>query len=199
MPVIHAQAREGEQDEGEASRGDAAGNMGGGAVAGGGEARWRNGGGELGEARASERVRVEAGVMGFEVEVRRAGAMRESDERDHEAGEESTHAAAREGDESEEEGDESSDDATTPSYTSTDITTDGERADDDESESDSAVVDALVSMVMFYKSAISPLLAPACRFYPTCSSYCIESLREYGEGWPTQIPTLIIHPYQPVF
>ena len=31
-----------------------------------------------------------------------------------------------------------------------------------------------------YKTSISPLLAPACRFYPTCSSYAIASIKEYG-------------------
>ena len=52
--------------------------------------------------------------------------------------------------------------------------------DDDGDAASDAVVDGLVSMVMWYKSAISPLLAPACRFYPTCSSYAIASLQEYG-------------------
>ena len=29
---------------------------------------------------------------------------------------------------------------------------------------------------------ISPLLPPACRFYPSCSNYAIESFRKYGVG-----------------
>mmetsp|Transcript_59003 Transcript_59003/g.80571 ORF Transcript_59003/g.80571 Transcript_59003/m.80571 type:complete len:200 (-) Transcript_59003:144-743(-) len=43
-----------------------------------------------------------------------------------------------------------------------------------------ALTESLVAMVQFYKKAISPLLAPACRFYPTCSSYAIQSLKDYG-------------------
>jgi len=35
-------------------------------------------------------------------------------------------------------------------------------------------------MIRFYQLAISPYLMPACRFEPSCSSYAIESLEEYG-------------------
>mmetsp|Transcript_42542 Transcript_42542/g.96304 ORF Transcript_42542/g.96304 Transcript_42542/m.96304 type:complete len:199 (+) Transcript_42542:52-648(+) len=49
----------------------------------------------------------------------------------------------------------------------------------DESDDD-PTTEALVGMIQWYKDAISPLMAPACRFYPTCSSYGIESLRSYG-------------------
>lgn len=31
-----------------------------------------------------------------------------------------------------------------------------------------------------YKRVISPLLAPRCRYYPSCSSYAVEAVREYG-------------------
>ena len=37
-----------------------------------------------------------------------------------------------------------------------------------------------VFLILGYKKLISPLLPPACRFYPTCSEYAIEALREYG-------------------
>lgn len=34
--------------------------------------------------------------------------------------------------------------------------------------------------VRFYQYAISPMLGPRCRFKPTCSSYMIEALEEWG-------------------
>jgi putative membrane protein insertion efficiency factor len=38
----------------------------------------------------------------------------------------------------------------------------------------------LVSLLKFYKRAISPLLPPSCRFVPTCSEYAIEAIERYG-------------------
>lgn len=38
-------------------------------------------------------------------------------------------------------------------------------------------------MVLFikgYQRFISPLKAPTCRFYPSCSQYAIESYQRYG-------------------
>ncbi len=34
--------------------------------------------------------------------------------------------------------------------------------------------------VRFYRAAISPLLAPSCRFHPTCSSYALEAIERHG-------------------
>lgn len=34
--------------------------------------------------------------------------------------------------------------------------------------------------VHVYRYAISPLTGPSCRFYPTCSAYALEALREHG-------------------
>lgn len=39
---------------------------------------------------------------------------------------------------------------------------------------------AVVCMLRFYQKVISPLFGPQCRFQPTCSEYCIESVQEYG-------------------
>ncbi|MBU6235795.1 MAG: membrane protein insertion efficiency factor YidD [Alphaproteobacteria bacterium] len=34
--------------------------------------------------------------------------------------------------------------------------------------------------VHVYRYAISPLLGPRCRFYPSCSEYCLQALEKHG-------------------
>ena len=34
--------------------------------------------------------------------------------------------------------------------------------------------------VYFYRSCISPLTPPSCRFRPTCSQYMIEAVKKHG-------------------
>ncbi|HET6891995.1 MAG TPA: membrane protein insertion efficiency factor YidD [Pyrinomonadaceae bacterium] len=38
----------------------------------------------------------------------------------------------------------------------------------------------LISILRFYKLALSPLLPPACRFVPSCSEYAMEAIDKYG-------------------
>jgi putative membrane protein insertion efficiency factor len=38
----------------------------------------------------------------------------------------------------------------------------------------------LAALIRLYQLAISPLLPPACRFYPSCSQYALVAIREYG-------------------
>ena len=38
----------------------------------------------------------------------------------------------------------------------------------------------LLFLIYVYKSCISPLLSHTCRFYPTCSTYAILALKEFG-------------------
>ncbi len=38
----------------------------------------------------------------------------------------------------------------------------------------------LIGVVSLYQMCISPLIGSRCRFQPTCSRYCIESVRRYG-------------------
>ncbi len=38
----------------------------------------------------------------------------------------------------------------------------------------------LILPIRFYRYAISPLMAPHCRFYPTCSAYAEEAIRRHG-------------------
>ena len=37
-----------------------------------------------------------------------------------------------------------------------------------------------IFLIRFYQICISPLLAPRCRFYPTCSQYALEAVKKYG-------------------
>jgi len=49
-----------------------------------------------------------------------------------------------------------------------------------------------------YKIAVSPLLPPACRFYPTCSEYALEAITRYGVlkgGWLAARRLLRCHPF----
>jgi len=34
--------------------------------------------------------------------------------------------------------------------------------------------------IRLYKRLLSPLLPPACRFHPTCSSYALQALEKHG-------------------
>src|SRR5829696_1808381 len=39
---------------------------------------------------------------------------------------------------------------------------------------------ALLAGIRFYSRAISPVLPPRCRFYPTCSAYAAEAVERHG-------------------
>ena len=44
----------------------------------------------------------------------------------------------------------------------------------------------VLSLIRFYRRAISPLRPPCCRFIPTCSEYAVEAVEKYGAvkgGW----------------
>ena len=38
----------------------------------------------------------------------------------------------------------------------------------------------LIACITFYRLFISPLMAPHCRFYPSCSHYAIEAIQLHG-------------------
>jgi len=38
----------------------------------------------------------------------------------------------------------------------------------------------IIKIIKVYKLVLSPYLGNNCRYLPTCSEYCIESLNEYG-------------------
>jgi len=54
--------------------------------------------------------------------------------------------------------------------------------------------------IRVYRSYISPLKAPCCRFYPTCSAYAAEAIESYGAlrgGFLALKRVLKCHPFHP--
>jgi len=59
---------------------------------------------------------------------------------------------------------------------------------------------ALIKVIRGYQRYISPLSAPSCRFYPSCSHYAIEALTRFGPlkgSWLTSKRLLKCHPLHP--
>ena len=57
-----------------------------------------------------------------------------------------------------------------------------------------------MGLIRCYQWGISPLLGPRCRFQPTCSEYCLESIRKYGvlRGmWRGALRIGKCHPFHP--
>ena len=48
----------------------------------------------------------------------------------------------------------------------------------------------LISLVRFYRRAISPLFPGCCRYIPTCSQYAIEALEKYGAVKGSWLPSV---------
>lgn len=38
----------------------------------------------------------------------------------------------------------------------------------------------VIGLIVCYQRFLSPLKAPACRFYPSCSAYTLEAVVKYG-------------------
>ena len=58
----------------------------------------------------------------------------------------------------------------------------------------------LITLLKFYKLAVSPLLPPSCRFVPTCSEYASEAIERYGAlrgSWMGMRRVLRCHPFHP--
>lgn len=47
-------------------------------------------------------------------------------------------------------------------------------------ERPSAAARLLMLLLTGYRNLISPLLAPRCRFYPSCSAYALEAVQVHG-------------------
>lgn len=58
----------------------------------------------------------------------------------------------------------------------------------------------LLLLLRGYKLAISPMLGQNCRFYPSCSEYAAEAIREYGAlrgSWMAGKRLCKCHPWHP--
>ncbi|UGQ46647.1 membrane protein insertion efficiency factor YidD [Massilia endophytica] len=58
----------------------------------------------------------------------------------------------------------------------------------------------LTFLLRFYQVAISPMMGPRCRFYPSCSNYAIEALRVHGAArgsWLAARRVCRCHPWNP--
>lgn len=56
----------------------------------------------------------------------------------------------------------------------------------------------LLALVRFYRRAISPHMAPRCRYIPTCSQYALEAIEKYGAirgGFMALRRVLRCHPF----
>ena len=56
----------------------------------------------------------------------------------------------------------------------------------------------MLALIAFYRTCISPLTPPACRYTPTCSQYAQEAIRKYGPfrgGWLALKRILRCHPW----
>ena len=54
--------------------------------------------------------------------------------------------------------------------------------------------------IRFYQLALSPLVGPACRFYPSCSQYALEAVSRFGVlrgGWLAARRLGRCHPFHP--
>ncbi len=38
----------------------------------------------------------------------------------------------------------------------------------------------VLGIIWLYQAAISPMLGPRCRFYPSCSQYAVEAIKTHG-------------------
>ncbi|HWF82051.1 MAG TPA: membrane protein insertion efficiency factor YidD [Streptosporangiaceae bacterium] len=64
----------------------------------------------------------------------------------------------------------------------------------------SAVARLLIVLVTGYRKVISPLMAPRCRFYPSCSAYALEAISVHGAGrgsWLAIRRLSRCHPFHP--
>jgi hypothetical protein len=58
----------------------------------------------------------------------------------------------------------------------------------------------VLAFIVFYQRFVSPLTAPTCRFYPSCSEYALQAIKRYGPWrglWLFFRRILKCHPFHP--
>lgn len=58
---------------------------------------------------------------------------------------------------------------------------------------------ALIAIILFYRRNVSPMSAPKCRYFPTCSAYALEALEKYGAlkgSWLALKRVFRCHPFR---
>ncbi|MGH7737505.1 MAG: membrane protein insertion efficiency factor YidD [Candidatus Tyrphobacter sp.] len=58
----------------------------------------------------------------------------------------------------------------------------------------------LVALIRLYQTLVSPLLPPACRFYPSCSQYALDAIAVHGVAagvWLAVRRLARCHPWHP--
>lgn len=58
----------------------------------------------------------------------------------------------------------------------------------------------VILLIQGYRTIVSPLFPPSCRFYPSCSAYTLEAVKKYGAGRGTWLGVrriLRCHPGNP--
>lgn len=59
---------------------------------------------------------------------------------------------------------------------------------------------ALIGMLHAYRLVISPLFPPCCRYYPSCSAFAVQAIRQHGPligGWLALKRVGRCHPWAP--
>ena len=58
----------------------------------------------------------------------------------------------------------------------------------------------LVGLLLLYRWCLAPLLGPACRFSPSCSTYALAAVQKYGALQGTKLTLVRLakcHPWHP--
>ena len=58
----------------------------------------------------------------------------------------------------------------------------------------------LIALLRVYRTIVSPLLPPACRYYPSCSNYAIDAIARFGAlrgTWMAACRLARCHPWHP--